>query len=202
MSNLPSKDAPPWSGQRSEFVDLWHGCTNVERQNIESIGVDLNHSRWDLDFSRGFYTTTSVHQAKRWAEIRFNSRLSKHEGNFPVVLRFQLRRHELAALHSLHFVRGTYDSEDFWSFIQHCRRSKRSNESSCACAARSPGPVTEVGRKWYDLVVGPVVANWHMRVAFGNSDQFGFHTPASLKLLNNAIKNHDSGRYTWERTTR
>ena len=41
----------------------------------------------------------------------------------PLVLKFRVPLQHLAPLESLHFVRGDYDDERFWSLVQYCRQS-------------------------------------------------------------------------------
>jgi len=105
------RPAPPWEKPQSEFITLWHGCTSHEKNLIEQSGIDLNKSRINLDFGRGFYTTTIKRQARQWAWVRFyDPSHSRRSANQPVVLRFQVSRHHLARQSSLHFVLGDYDS--------------------------------------------------------------------------------------------
>jgi hypothetical protein len=126
--------APAWRSDRSEYVILWHGCTAVAKNNIEANGIDLNYCAVDTDFGRGFYTTTLERQARLWAWdqfYRWRASNPKGTGNQPVVLRFRVRRCSVSPrksalddgldrLPSLDFVRGDYDSEDYWSLVQHC----------------------------------------------------------------------------------
>jgi hypothetical protein len=182
--------APPWEPNRSEVIMLWHGCTALDRIGVES-GLNLLNSRGDLDFGRGFYTTTLRRQAMHWAIRRFDSRHVVKRNNQPAVLRFAVPRRQLARLQSLSFVLAGYENEDYWSFVQHCRQSRGKKRND------HRGPVNEDG-DWYDIVSGPVVADWKQRAAFMNMDQMSFHTKQAIALLNAAIKSSDPGRYTWQ----
>jgi hypothetical protein len=94
MPVITSK-APPWQPNRSDFIVLWHGCTNDNRQSIEQ-GIALGHCAPDTDFGRGFYTTTLDFQARQWAWIRFfkwQRANPNRKNNWPVVLRFRVRRY-------------------------------------------------------------------------------------------------------------
>jgi hypothetical protein len=199
--------APPWQPDRSECVILWHGCTALDKNNIEAKGIDLSRCRVNTDFGRGCYTTTLERQARQWAWARFyewqsEPRNARKTGNQPVVLRFRVRRYALnkrpAALDdgldrllSLHFVLGDYGNEDFWSLVQHCRQS-------------TPAAVRDHRRPpadWYDLVTGPVAAFWQQRVAMDDADQVSFHTDKGIKLLNALIASGKKGNkdhYRWE----
>ena len=135
--------APPWAPDRSDFVILWHGCTALEKNLIELHDVDSSAGRVNTDFGRGFYTTTLERQARQWAWDRFYDWKAKNPlatANQPVVLRFRVRRFGtmprssdlddgLDQLKSPHFVLGDYDSEDYWSLVQHCRQSIPANPS-------------------------------------------------------------------------
>ena len=68
--------------------------------------------------------------------------------------------------------------------MHHCRSSVRGT------------PATEVvkhhervnpPKDWYDLVCGPLTAFWQQRAIVQNADQYSFHTPAGIKVLNDLI---------------
>lgn len=183
--------APVWRPSRSTHLVIWHGCTDIDRQHIEKNGIQLSKSNVNVDFGRGFYTTTIERQARHWAWLRFaDARKSKH-ANQPVVLRFRPRRHDLAKLTSLSFVRGHYDDVDFWSLVQHCRQSEN------AVIHDHQGPVTEEKHHWYDMVSGPAAASWQQRVAMVDADQLSFHTQDGIQLLNALIQSKRPANYRW-----
>jgi len=185
--------APTWRRPRSEYLILYHGCTTPDKDAIERRGVDVLVGRVDADFGRGFYTTTLEGQARQWAWSRYyHPRYSRLTGYQPVVLRFRVRRHDLAGLQSLHFVLGDYDSEDYWSLVQHCRQSTRTTLRDHS------GPVTDAsGNRWYDLVAGPVAAMWRQRVAMTDADQCSFHTAAGTHLLTALVRSGRKADYGW-----
>ncbi len=84
----------------------------------------------------------------------------------------------------MHFVRGDYDDVDYWSLVQHCRQSQNAKRGKAEVVHDHNGP----NQGWYDVVFGPVAANWKQRSLMANTDQIGFHTPAALGLLNDLIK--------------
>lgn len=163
---------------------LWHGTVSAAANDIEANGINLGAGRPNLDFGRGFYTTTRRRQAEDWARTKW-SFLSRDERAAapPVLLRFQVPLDLLAPLDSLMFVRGDPRHDSFWSLICHCR-------SSTAALPRThlhPGRVAP--NDWYDVVCGPVAASWppDERLAIPGFDQFSFHTVAGVGVLNDLI---------------
>ena len=183
--------APPWMPARSDYEILWHGCTLFDKDSMETNGIDLTNCAVDTDFGQGFYTTTLERQAQFWARKRFVDWLTKNpggSGNQPVVLRFRVRRYSvlprnsalddgLDKLLSLQFVRGEYDNESYWSFVQHCRQGSRA----------APRDHRRPPTGWYELVVGPVASSWEQRTMAAGSDQWSFHGNA-VGLLNALIE--------------
>lgn len=194
--------APDWRPDLSECLILWHGTTSLHKTAIERDGIDLTKCAVDTDFGRGFYTTTVERQARLWAWeqfYRWQARNPLGTGNQPVVLCFRVCRYSsgiasvgdnrstgLDRLRSLSFVRGEYDHEDFWSLVQHCRQSTPTAINDHRC----PGG-------WYDCVSGPVAAFWEQRVAMADADQFSFHTPDAIAILQDLIA-HGAPGYTWD----
>ncbi len=181
---------------------LWHGCTVEDKDNLEAAGIDLTQCRVDSDFGRGFYTTTVRRQAEHWAWDRARWKIAnRRRGTRPVVLRFLVPRVRLGKLLSLQFVLGDFHNEDFWSLVQHCRRS--------VPAARGRSEVVHDHRcpelGWYDVVVGPVSAFWEQRVAMTDADQVSFHTPKAVRILNGLMTGRKGRRgdgYGWEVVSR
>jgi hypothetical protein len=190
--------APSWQPDRSDYVILWHGCTVLEKNAIEAGGIDLSRCAVDADFGRGFYVTTLERQARQWAWERLYDWEHDHPtatGNQPVVLRFRVRRYSLTPrmsdlddgldkLLSLHFVRGDYDNDDYWGLVQHCRRSVPADPAAGVAEVVHDHRHPPTG--WYELVSGPVSAQWAQRVAMAGSDQLSFHGDG-LALLNALI---------------
>ena len=131
--------ARAWQPDRSRVVALYHGCTSDDRKNIEKNGIQVNLCRADTDFGRGFYTTTLRRQARQWAWIRYYGPGVRRKGNQPVILRFVVEREALGRLDAIAFVRGDFNSLDFWSLVQHCRQSSSGNvrhhERSTGCSS-------------------------------------------------------------------
>jgi hypothetical protein len=79
--------------------DLYHGTNTAGAANIRASGVDVNYSsRTEMDFGRGFYTTSDPDQAAGWA-----ARIARRNGGDPVVLKFSIPQSQLDALNSVTF---------------------------------------------------------------------------------------------------
>jgi len=115
--------------------------------------------------------------------------------NKPVVIRFKIARAELAQLTSLSFTLAEYEADDYWSLVQHCRKSRRAVGKKAEVVLDHGGPMLEDGREWFDVISGPVVADWRQRAAFAGMDQISFHTSNAIGLLNGALLSGDAERY-------
>jgi len=159
---------PVWS---NGAIRLYHGTLTMHQAAI-SAGVNPSLGSPRTDFGIGFYTTTSLVQAKSWAwQLAAASSIG---GVGPVgacVMAFEADRNALARLETLAFARGDREADDFWSFVFHCR-----NGGLTHGRAKSPG-------SFYDVVYGPVTAFWSQRVVMLDSDQISFHTPAAAACL-------------------
>jgi hypothetical protein len=110
-----------WSNGR---LTVYHG-TDAVSANLPvpvagqqaPFSVQLSQCRPATDFGRGFYTTTSIHQARQWANSKVR-RVRRRNRTAGLVLRFDLDRDRLAKLESLVFVRPI---QDYWDFVTHCR---------------------------------------------------------------------------------
>jgi hypothetical protein len=120
--------------------------------------VDLSLCRPATDFGQGFYVTTSLHQAKEWANAK-QGRVAG--GSLAVVLRFDVDRNWLAGQDTLVFVRGV---QDYWDFVAHCR-------GGLAVHNRYPHHPGSA----YDVIYG-LVTIWPRRILLLDCDQVSFHT--------------------------
>ncbi len=172
-------------------MTLWHGCTARDAVQIQK-KIDLNKSRCDADFGRGFYLTSLERQARQWAWYRFYSLSPRQRsGTTAQVLKFRVPRAKLARLEFLAFVLPSYDNLDLWSLVQHCRQSPPApghhHHNHPDASARPDG--------WYDMVIGPVAAFWQQRVAMVDADQISFHTKKAVDILQGLIKSGNSGNH-------
>jgi hypothetical protein len=67
-----------WNNRR--YLTLYHGTDLTSATNICSNSIQLNFCKPITDFGQGFYTTTYLHQAKNWANIRV-LRLNRTKAN-------------------------------------------------------------------------------------------------------------------------
>jgi hypothetical protein len=169
-----------WDPDFKDSQVLFHGCTSLDELNIRNNRIDLSLCAPRTDFGRGFYTTTKREQGEDWAKLRV-LRSSATPRPTAIVLGFRIRRHALAKLWSLAFVRGERSNPEYWAFVRHCRQN---GPGQHAPAFDQFGP-SENG--WYDLVSGPVAASWQRQLYLLNYDQFSFHTAAGTALLDSAI---------------
>ncbi|WP_408210819.1 DUF3990 domain-containing protein [Paraburkholderia sediminicola] len=162
---------PAW---KNGNLTVYHGTDNLQITGItrplipsqlpKSVPFKPNLAacRPFTDFGKGFYTTTSLHQAKQWANARVRRILAPHTGpQFAVVLGFEVDRDQLAALNALVFVR---DTQDYWDFVQDCRLGFPPHQRSGV-------------KQYYDVVYGPV-ALWPSQLLIQNCDQISFHMQA------------------------
>ncbi len=126
--------------------------------------VNVYSGKPSTDFGRGFYTTTSLSQARSWAAVKS----VRKPGSHPAVVEFQIDRDVLAALENLWFV--VHRSSDFWNFVDQCRAGGDHSRA--------------VNGGWYDVVAGPVTRSFRDRSVHAPYDQVSFHTPAAEALLN------------------
>lgn len=178
MADIPNfLVAPPWTDQD---LILYHGTHSLFAKAIRA-GIDVTLGNPRADFGRGFYTTTVRRQARAWAVRRSAvyelTNPDPSRPPQPVVLRFRIPRSEFAGLETLVFVRGDHQAEDYWSFVQHCRRG----------GAGHGRPMIAGRGGWYDVVAGPVAAAWESRMAFASADQISFHTPRGATLLGRSL---------------
>ncbi len=193
--------APLWTGSLNRYITLWHGCTTQDQNAIRKMGVNPLMGRPNTDFGRGFYTTTIKRQARHWAWVRYYDPIFRRSTAVqPVVLRFRVDRHKLAALTSISFGPGDYNNENFWSFVQHCRQSTPPNDPPPHVVNDHFGPIHENGA-WYDLACGPVSAFWDQRSAMQDADQVSFHTKKAAGLLTDLINSGSQTDFTWEPVT-
>jgi hypothetical protein len=161
---------PQW---KNPLLTVYHGTDNSAAViQAAPVGgrlpfvVNLALCRSFTDFGQGFYTSTSLHQAKQWA----NTRVLRTTGTTgsAVVLRFEIHRDWLASLDTLAFVRAI---ADFWALVADCRVGFPPHQR------QPPHPVP------YDVVYGPVTL-WPQILIISDCDQISFHTQKALGGLN------------------
>jgi hypothetical protein len=164
---MPAWNNPP--------LTVYHGTDDVslgrgrltQGMVLRGFRVNLALCRPLTDFGQGFYTTTSLHQAREWANARVRRVLAPTQVHTAVVLRFSLDRNLLAGLEALAFVRPI---TDFWNLVQDCRYGFPPHQRSGSNPA-------------YDVVYGPVTI-WPSRLLIQDCDQISFHTVDGIGPLN------------------
>ena len=156
------------AGWADQDVVLYHGTLDIHVPAILAV-VDVTRGSHLKDFARGFYTTTSLVQAERWA----NDQAVNTPYN-PAVISFTVPRNDLAQLECLFFIRGDKNAVDYWAFVHYCRTT--------------PGGHRRLHSLWYDVVAGPVSGNWRKQTLIPDADQISFHTDAAEAVLNNSQK--------------
>jgi hypothetical protein len=157
-------EPPPWDGERNT---LYHGTSESAVRSVMA-GVDLRYAQPGKDFGRGFYTTPLLRQAIAWArKLVGRPRMVVP----PAVIAFDVSLDDLARLDTLCFVRGEYEADRFWSLVWRCR-------------GRDSHHGRPANDGWYDLVVGPVAADWQQRIPMAGYEQLSFHTLSAVSLLN------------------
>jgi hypothetical protein len=163
MENVLAELMPvAWANQD---LILYHGTTASFAGAIVQNGIDVEKGTNFTDFGRGFYTTTSLAQAKKWA-----GQLARSKKERATVLQFSVSRDDLSHLETLWFTGSSADLENYWSFVFHCRQGNPGHKSG--------GTVL-----YYDCVVGPVAAKWQDRMLFSDTDQISFHNKESVTIL-------------------
>ena len=163
LFNLPR----PWSNQS---LVLYHGTLARHVPGIKQ-GVQPSRGRLNTDFGPGFYTSTSLRQAKSWAWALAQAAQVAGNGQAQAaVVHFHADRNALASLEALCFVRGDYEADDFWSLVFYCRQGAVDHSRA--------GPTAI-----YDVVYGPVAAFWQQRSAMLDSEQISFHTARGVTAL-------------------
>ena len=151
---------------------VYHGTTANGAASIKANHVQAKFFNARTDFGAGFYVTTNRAQADGWA--RHQAR-SISIGGTPVqaaVVEFTIPREQLGGLLALSFIRPEDAHQDFWDLILHCRAGNHH---------ALPGSAQGL----YDVVYGPVAANWRFRpyTCYQGYDQISFHTSAGWNLL-------------------
>jgi hypothetical protein len=164
----PAKD---WVNQK---IVLYHGTIEDYAENMTTDLIDVRRGKPYRDFGPGFYTTTLYRQAEYWAYLLSESRRAAGVEAPAAVVEVALPRAELAGLRALGFIRGDFDAEDFWSFVSYCRSG---------AVNHLIGGTSKI-QQLYDVVYGPVAADWRQRAIFEGADQISFHTEAAQSLLN------------------
>lgn len=151
---------------------LYHGCSDRSLRPANPNGISPGGGAHNIspsvgasrpDFGPGFYTTTWLHQARNWA----NMRVRRQRTGKAVVLSMRLDRNHFANLQSLVF---PSDRDKFYDFVAYCRAGSFPH----APRSRRNGP--------YDVIAGPVTSSPQTLVIF-QADQVSFHTAVGILAI-------------------
>ena len=171
-----------WNNNR--HLTLYHGTDLASANKIITSSIKLNFCKPLTDFGQGFYTTTYLHQAKNWANIRVLrlNRKKRINPQSPVpqsaVLEIQVSYDDLVTLETLCFVTEGSSTlkSDFWDLIRNCRRHRKKHFLD-----------NQSNEKYYDVVFG-LVSLWPQTLVINNCDQVSFHTDKAINCLQKNIK--------------
>ncbi|MBI2298139.1 MAG: DUF3990 domain-containing protein [Armatimonadetes bacterium] len=147
---------------------LYHGTTQEAAESIRREGIRFGpDGARDLDFGRGFYTTTNLAQARDWARRR-----CRRTPHWPYLVKYVVPRQELATAKFMAFVRGDARAADYWQLVEHCRSG----------GGQIP-PVDDASDwGWYDVVIGPVAVS-EGREVHAAYDQVSVHAEHGKRIL-------------------
>jgi hypothetical protein len=157
---------------------LYHGCSDQSLSTVNPTGIIVSGPPYNItlnigatrpDFGPGFYTTTWLHQAKNWANLRVAKLRRRHPNVRAVVLAMRIERNRFANLESLVFAS---DRDNYYPFITYCRGGGTPH----ADLAYRGGP--------YDVIVGPVSLGTQQLV-IAQADQVSFHTVNATAAITN-----------------
>lgn len=149
-----------WLKPVDEFVDLYHGTSRSVANAIREDGILLSKSRASLDFGAGFYTTTNLAQAERWA-----ARMFKESGE---VLHFRVPISELSKFRARNFS----SADSAWeSFVRWNRGMKGRHEFDIVNGPMLGNPIP--------FARGARAEAW--------GQQTSFHTQSVIDLLNGSL---------------
>lgn len=146
---------------------LYHGSY------VEIFEPDLQHSRTNVDFGRGFYVTPLYEQAEKWCG-KF-----KRRGEMGVISRYFYDENRESELKILKF--DSY-SEDWLDFILSCRSGKDVTEYDLVMGGVANDKVFNTVELFFDGLIDKLEAIKRLRYEHPNM-QICFRTERALKLL-------------------
>ena len=146
---------------------LYHGSS------LEIIVPDLNHSRQNVDFRRGFYVTHLYEQAEKWCG-KF-----KRRGKNGVISRFSFDDSRESGLKTLKF--DSY-SENWLDFILNCRSGNDTTDYDLVVGGVANDKVFNTVELFFDGLIDKTEAISRLRYEKPNL-QICFRTEKALELL-------------------
>lgn len=146
---------------------LYHGSY------LEVSMPDLLHSRLNVDFGRGFYTTPIREQAVKWCKKM------KMEGKIGVVSIYEF---DEIAFEKLKIMRFESYSEDWLNFVVNCRLSKDNSDYDIVMGGVANDKVFNTVELFFDGLIEKQEAIKRLRYEKPNL-QICFRSPESLEYL-------------------
>lgn len=146
---------------------VYHGSS------LEIIKPDLSHSRVNVDFGPGFYTTPLREQAVKWCG-KF-----KRRGKAGVVSRYDFDEKQYASLKTLEF--DSY-SEEWLDFILNCRRGGDETDYDIVVGGVANDKVFNTVELYFDGLIDKAEAIHRLRYEKPNQ-QICFRTEKALAQL-------------------
>lgn len=146
---------------------LYHGSfTAVDKP-------DAQHSRENVDFGKGFYTTPIYAQAVRWCE-RF-----KRRGRDGIVSRYEL---DEAAYETLKVLKFDAYSEKWLDFILNCRSGRDNTDYDIVIGGVANDKIFNTVELYFDGLIDKAEAIGRLRYEKPNL-QIAFRTQKALSYL-------------------
>lgn len=148
-------------------MKLYHGSW------LEVSAPYLEHSRSDVDFGKGFYTTPLREQAVKWCG-KF-----KRRGKQGIVTSYEFDEHTCNNLKILKF--PSY-SEEWLDFILNCRSKKDTSDYDIVMGGVANDKVFNTVELYFDNLIDKSEALKRLKYEKPNM-QICFRTPAALSYL-------------------
>lgn len=146
---------------------LYHGSY------IEIPYPDLQHSRDNVDFGKGFYTTPIYEQALKWC-----GKFKRKQKN-GVVSRYQFNEEDMNKLNVIEF--ETY-SEEWLDFVLECRKGKDTTDYDIVIGGVANDKVFNTVELYFDGLIDKKEALKRLRFEKTNS-QVCFRTKKAIECL-------------------
>ena len=140
---------------------------------LEITKPDLKHSRQNVDFGRGFYTTPLYEQAEKWCG-KF-----KRQGKNDIISCYEFDESLYDVLKVLKF--DTY-SEEWLDFIMNCRRGKDTTDYDIVIGGVSNDKVFNTVELFFDGLINKTKAIKRLRYEKPNL-QICFRSEKALEQL-------------------
>lgn len=148
-------------------MTLYHGSFTEIRK------PDLAHSRRNVDFGKGFYTTSIYEQAEKWCG-KF-----KRNGQKGIISTYEFDESALERLKVLHF--DSY-SEEWLDFILICRRGRDTSDYDIVLGGVANDKVFNTVELYFDNLIDKNEAIKRLRFEKPNM-QVAFRTERALTYL-------------------